>query len=185
MHPAVHVLISLMIGLGIGLHHRYRYAIIMVTAFLVNGIIDMDYILFFRGLFTQRYFHTGIFLLYIPALILVGAYLYERDTDRSIMTRISLLVLLISASHLLLDTFSPEDTVYLYYPFSMTVYRLDQSLIPFIAVIFTAVVLLVNRIETYLFDSNENKKDGSDIIPRGATIIQDYSERLNKIKAVK
>ncbi len=181
MHPAIHVAISVLIGLGMGINNKHRYAIIVLAAFLVNGLIDMDYIFYMRGIFDERYFSTGIVMLYIPGLILLGAHVYEKGSRRSLYTRIALLVMLISTSHLLLDTFSPDDAVYLYYPFSMTEYRLDQALLPYVAVLFAGVVVIINRLEYYLYRSNEGRKKRVRYV-HDAPYLQRYDERLSRVK---
>ncbi len=181
MHPVIHVAISILIGLAVNIHHKYRYTIIVSVAFLVNGIIDVDYIFYMRGIFTHRYFSSGIVMLYIPLLILLVAHIYERERNKSILTRISLLVLLVSASHLVLDTFSPDDVVYLYYPFSMAEYHLDQALIPYVTLMFIIAVFVVNRLEFYLYRNNEGRKR-TKLHVKIAFILKDYSERFDDIR---
>ncbi len=158
MHPAFHILISILIGLGMSIHHKHRYVIVIVLAFAVNCIIDVDYILFMRGIFSLRYFHTGLVMLYIPVLMILFVHLYEKGTGRSILTRIFLLVFLMSSSHLLLDTFSPEDGIYLNWPFSAAEYELNHALLPHAIGLIIVGVIVFNLLETYIYSRKEGSK---------------------------
>lgn len=154
MHPIIHFIVSLVIGVALTIHSKRRYVIVVLGALLVNGFIDSDLLLIKAGIFSQRYFATGIAMLYAPMIILLGAHLYERGSGRSTLTRISLLIVLIGASHLLLDTFSAEP-VYLYYPFSMTLYSINRTILPYALLIFGVLVFIVNLIETHIYSLHE------------------------------
>ncbi len=180
MHPVYHVLVSILIGLGIGLHVKNRVMVVVAIAVVVNGLIDFDAILFREGLLSMRIFHTAIVLVYIPILILLASYLYERKKRTSIWTRISMVVVIVSFSHLLMDTFFPADRVYLYYPFSTHVYQMDPSLVPHAIIVFILVVVGVNFLETGIYMRNEGDvkvriKNG------GGRILAHYRERLMSI----
>ncbi|MFO7991408.1 MAG: hypothetical protein R6U61_03820 [Thermoplasmata archaeon] len=155
MHPVIHVAISLIIGLVFLIHSRLRYSIIISCAILVNVIIDSDIFLLKAGLVEHRVFSTGFAMIYIPLILLLGIHLYERKTDRSILTRITLLVILISSSHLIMDTFYPYEVVYLWYPFNTTEYVLDQSLLPLAVIGFACLVIVFKYIESTIYRMNE------------------------------
>ncbi len=180
MHPAFHILISILIGLGMSIHYKQRYVIVLVVAFAVNGIIDVDYILFMRGIFSMRYFHTGLVMLYIPVVMILFVHLYEKGTEKSILTRIFLMVFLMSSSHLLLDTFSPEDGIYLNWPLSMAEYELNQALLPHAIGLIIVGVIIFNLLETYIYSRNEGSKKGA---VRGIALpfIRHQRERLGGV----
>ncbi len=183
MHPVIHVAVSLLIGIGIGLHSKRKYLIVLVGAVGVNGIIDLDYVFVELGLMELRYFHTGIGMLYIPILILIGAHLYERNKKTSIITRMSILVLLVALSHLIMDTFTGEPPVMLYYPISLQDYTFDPELFPYAIVFFIGLVAAGNVIESYLYNSNEGFKE----LPEegaGRVLTRRYRNRITRIKDV-
>lgn len=155
MHPVIHVAISLVIGLVFFIHSRLRYTIIISCAVLVNGIIDSDIFLLRSGMVGYRIFSTGLAMIYIPLILLLGFHLYEKKSGRSILTRITLLVILISSSHLIMDTFYPHEVVYLWYPLNAEEYVLDQSLLPYAVIGFVFLVLVFKYIESAIYQMNE------------------------------
>jgi len=146
----------------------------------VNGILDIDIYLYHRTLFETRIFHNGIAMLYVPVLILFCAYLYEKNKDKSILTRTSLVIVLMSFSHLLMDTFYPDTSIYLYYPFSMSEYQLDQSLIPLVILLFALAIIIVNLIETFLYRTNEGCESWS-VRTEVEYQLKNYRRRLKRI----
>lgn len=183
MHPVIHVALSILIGLGMVFHSRRKYLIVLLGALGVNGLLDLDYLLKGYGYFDLRYFHTGIGMLYIPIFILIGAHLYERNKDTSIMTRISIYVLIVALSHLVLDTFTGEPPILLYYPLTLQEYTFDPSLLPFALIFFIGITAAGNVLETYLYNNNE----GMEKLPEGEPgrdLIFSYRNRMNNIKEI-
>lgn len=125
----------------------------------MNGFIDSDVFLIRWGFVDTRIFQTGIVMLYIPSLLLLGAHLYEKGTGRSPYTRVSLLIVLIALSHMLMDTIEGGEPVYLYYPFSLTRYAFNKELVPLVIIFFGLLVLFGNIAETYMYVNNEERKD--------------------------
>ncbi|GEM_PF-4165038 len=180
MHPVYHVLISVLIIIGVGLHVKRKWITAAVMALGVNAFIDFDYILMDQGFFRMRIFHTAIVMVYAPLILLLICYLYEKNKETSVMTRISLVIVLVSSSHLLMDTFFPEDTVYLYYPLNTDVYHMNPSLVPYVIIVFFFLVLGMNLLETRIYLMNEGKKKygvPSDI----SKMIHDYKRRLKTV----
>ncbi|MFW6038714.1 MAG: metal-dependent hydrolase [Candidatus Saliniplasma sp.] len=180
MHPIIHVATAILIGLGMGFHSKRRYLIVILGALGVNGFLDIDYILKGSGFMGIRYFHTGIGMLYIPVLILLGAHLYERRKGSSILTRGAVFVLIVALSHLVLDTFSGDTPVRLYYPITLQEYTFDGSLLPLAFIFFIGITAAANVIETYLYNNNE----GMEPLPEepGENLAYRYSERMYVVK---
>ena len=181
MHPVIHVVVSVLIGLGVMFHSRNRYLIVVLSAIIVNGMIDSDVFFVSMGFFQDRIFSTSITMVYIPLALLLSSHVYERRRDSSLWTRISLIVVLIGMSHLILDTFSLEP-VYLYYPFSMEQYHMDQHLLPYVAVVFVGLVIAVNLMETQIYNSKEGKKKGPEVTGEVSPFLYKYKKRLKELK---
>lgn len=179
MHPVYHVGISFVIGLGIALHSKVKYRVTFLCALVVNLAIDSDVFLVSWGFIELRVFQTSLAMVYFPLILLLGAHLYERDKGKSILTRITLLVLLIGLSHLVLDTFTREP-VYLYYPFSEQEFAMAPQLIPYLLLFFGLLVFFVNIIESYLYYSIEEDS----IIGRKRIrfLIPMYHSRIRDVK---
>lgn len=179
MHPIFHVVISFIIGLGVGLHYKFRYRVILLSAIVINLMIDSDVFLVRYGFTELRIFQTSLAMIYAPLLLLLSAHLYEKGGDKSILTRISLMVVLIGFSHLVLDTFTQEP-VYLYYPFSQQEFAMAPQLIPFVLLFFGLLVFLVNIIESYLYYS----VDKETVIDKGRVrfLIPSFYSRFRDVK---
>lgn len=181
MHPIIHIIISILIGLGVMLHSKNKYLIVVLSALVVNGLIDSDVIFISVGVIQNRVFSTSITMVYLPLALLFTSYIYERKTDGSLMTRVSLVIILIGLGHLVLDTFSMEP-VYLYYPFSMEQYSMNQGLLPYIGIIFFGLVIIVNLIETQIYKNKEGKKGGANIRGSLSPFLSNYKNRMKELK---
>ncbi|MFO7792053.1 MAG: hypothetical protein R6W73_03615 [Candidatus Saliniplasma sp.] len=181
MHPAIHVGLSIIIGLGMGFHFKRKYVVIILGALGVNGLLDLDYIFKGYGLMELRYFHTGIGMLYLPILILIGVHIYERNRDTSIITRMSIFVLIVALGHLVLDTFSGDTPVMLYYPLSIQEYTFDPRLLPIALIFFIGITAASNVLETYLYNNNEGIESLPEKEP-GKDLIHSYRKRMTHIK---
>ncbi len=181
MHPIIHVSVSILIGLALMLHYKHRYSAVIVSSIFVNGMIDSDVIFISMGLFEKRIFSTSITMVYLPLGLLLFSYMYERRSASSLKTRLSLMVVLIGLSHLVLDTFSME-TVYLYYPFSLEQYHMNQYLLPYVAMIFVGLVIAVNLMETQIYNAKEGKGKGPKVSGDVSPFLSKYKKRLKEMK---
>jgi len=181
MHPIIHVAISILIGLGMGFHSKRKYLIVVLGSLGVNGLLDLDYLLKGYGVMELRYFHTGIGMLYIPILILIGAHLYERKKDTSILTRMSIFFLIVAMSHLVLDTFTGDTPVMLYYPITLQEYTFDPDLLPLALILFIGLTAAANVLETYLYNNNEGMVS-SPLEEPGGNLTRRYRDRMLHIK---
>ncbi len=181
MHPIIHIAVSILIGLGMGFHSKRKYLIVVLGALGVNGLLDLDYIIKGSGIMGLRYFHTGIGMLYIPILILIGSHLYERKKDTSIFTRMSVFVLIVALGHLVLDTFSGDTPVMLYYPITLQEYTFDPNLLPSAFVFFIGITAAANVLETYLYNNNEGMESLTAEEP-GGNLTRRYRDRISHIK---
>ncbi|MGM0510144.1 MAG: hypothetical protein ACQESD_03340 [Thermoplasmatota archaeon] len=181
MHPIVHVFISIFVGSVVMLHYKHRFAAVIVSSIIVNGLIDSDVLFIGMGLFENRIFSTSITMVYFPLGLLLFSYLYERRSDSSLKTRLSLMIVLIGFSHLVLDTFSMEP-VYLYYPFSMELYSLHQGYLPYVATIFVGLVIAVNLMETQIYNAKEGKNKGHEVTGEVSPFLSKYKKRLEELK---
>jgi hypothetical protein len=165
MNPLIHFLVSVVAGLGIGLHHKRKYTIIIVLA-AFSLFVDLDH---FLGS-SQRsihIFHNVFFFITFPLIIFLIFYLYEvlNRKGSTKLQRISLLFLVMLVGHMFIDGIDC-GAMALYYPLTTSQYVLTDislSLHPYFSLtseqtlllIFGVIILIANLIETRIYKRHE------------------------------
>jgi len=169
MNPLIHFLASIVVGIGVGLHHKRKYTIILVLASLCL-FVDLDHLI--GGPKADSYmFHNVFVFITLPLTIFLVCYLYEvvKREGSTKYQRISLVFIVMLVGHMFLDGID-GGAMALYYPLSSNQYVLsDISFEPHpyvslsseqtLLLIWGLIILATNLIETRIYKRHEGFYD--------------------------
>ncbi len=171
MQPIVHLLLSIVAGLGVGLHlenKKRKYLLISLLALAATGI-DLDH---FLPIYQQNeiaIFHNVFVFLLLPAALFWIFFVYERRIQKSIGQRACLLLCVMFLGHMFLDCIY-GGTMRFLYPFKyemFTIATVGISLDPVyfsltadqvILIVWGGIVVCANIVETLIFKDVEEKE---------------------------
>jgi membrane-bound metal-dependent hydrolase YbcI (DUF457 family) len=171
MQPIEHFLLSLIAGIGVGLHLdniKKKYLIIFILACIATAI-DLDHLL---PMYTQggiKAFHNIFLLIFFPVVLFIGASVYESRKGGSIYQRNMLILAVLFVGHMLQD--SMTGNIPLFYPISKGQYTVislgftvdsvlfslttQQSLL----LIWGGIIAFANLVETVIYRCEEGKEE--------------------------
>lgn len=171
MVPIIHFLLSILAGLGVGLHLENKikkYSLILLLALAATSI-DLDHLLPIYHESGIKIFHNFFVFIAFPVTLLLTFYIYEHRKGSTIKQRTCLLLCVMFAGHMFLDSIS-GDGLPLFYPFRSEMFMtrnigitIHPTLITLtsdqVIMIFWAVIIcLVNLYETLTYNEVECKK---------------------------
>ncbi|UCE75151.1 MAG: hypothetical protein JSV56_05455 [Methanomassiliicoccales archaeon] len=169
MQPMVHFLLSIIAGLGVGLHIKNKsrkYLLILLCAVATTGI-DLDHLFPIYQNSGVKLFHNVFVFLIIPMVLFSIFYFYEQGKKLSIGQRGCVLLAVMFVGHMFLDGVS--GSMSFFYPFSPDKYAiidvgitLDSSIFALtslhvILIIWGAVILGANFLETLIYNDVEGR----------------------------
>lgn len=170
MQPVVHFLLSIVAGLGVGLHYdnRYKKYLLIFLLALATTCIDLDHLLpIYKGT-GIKVLHNFFIFIVLPSLLFLVFYLYERERESSLRQRACLLLSVMFLGHMLLDGIS--GTMPFFYPFRMDMFTFNNMGITLhpsfftlttgqvIIIVWGVVILGANILETIIHKDAEGSK---------------------------
>ena len=113
MDTLFHFIFSIIVGMALAPKIKHKIELVALAAFL-SILIDIDH---FLGFLTRGTFHNIFVFLFLPFLLFLIAFIYERKKGAIILQTFFLLLLVMLSGHVVSDTFT-EGKVALFYPFS-------------------------------------------------------------------
>jgi len=171
MQPIVHFLLSILAGLGVGLHLENKikkYSLILLLALGATSI-DLDHLLPIYHESGVKIFHNFFVFIALPVTLLLTSFVYEHKKGSTIKQRTCLLLCVMFAGHMFVDSFS-GDGLPLFYPFRSEMLRVSNMGITIHPILFTltsdqvimifwaVIICLANLYETLTYNEVECKK---------------------------
>ena len=171
MQPALHFILSLVAGLGIGLHledKAKKYFMIFLMAIITTSV-DLDHLLPLYSESNIKVLHNIFIFIFLPVGLLLFFLVYERGSGSSVKQRFSLMLCVMFSGHMFSDVIAGGG-VALFYPFStqtLTVgdigITIDSLIISLSAdqvlfMIWGATILCANLAETFTYNDVEGRK---------------------------
>ncbi|UCG70882.1 MAG: hypothetical protein JSV09_07765 [Thermoplasmata archaeon] len=170
MQPIVHFLLSMVAGLGVGLHlenKNRKYLLIFLLAFAAT-CIDLDHLLPMYKENGIKVLHNFFVFIMLPSILFLVFYLYESENKSSRGQRACLLLSVMFLGHMFQDGIS--GTMPFFYPLRSEIFTmssisitLDPTLFTLtsgqvIIIIWGAVILGANILETLIYNDVEGNK---------------------------
>lgn len=165
MTPIIHFLASIVAGIGIGLHYKRKYSLILLLAFIAL-FPDLDHFIPTMGQGIKAFHNVYVFFT-LPLIIFLICYLYEltRKEGSTKYQRIGLVFFVMLVGHMFLDGIE-GGAMTLYFPLSTEQFVLSDisfSPHPYFAlssaqtllIIWGAIILATNLIETRIYNRHE------------------------------
>jgi hypothetical protein len=170
MQPIVHFLLSIVAGLGVGLHleNKKNKTLIIVLLALATCAIDLDHLLPGYHATGIAIFHNIFVFILLPAELFLIFIILERQKSTTIKQRSCLILSVMFLGAMLTDGIS-ESGMPLFYPLRMEMYgfvNLQASLEPtvfsltsgqMILIIWGIVIVGANLLETLIFNDVEGQ----------------------------
>lgn len=171
MQPIIHFLLSIVVGIGVGLHldsKIKKYSLILLLAFAAT-CIDLDHLLPIYQETGIKIFHNVFVFVFFPVALLLIFCVYERGNGSTIKQRSCLLLCVMFVGHMFLDAIS-ESGLPIFYPFRsdrFTVCNLGITIHPsiftltseqVILLIWGAIICFANLYETITYNNVERRK---------------------------
>jgi hypothetical protein len=116
MDSLSHLIFSILAGMAVGLHKKHKLRYVVFISFLAV-LLDLDHFLVPLGYQTEyRSMHNIYIVIFAPIILFVISYRYERKTGSDRFQTFFLLLGIMLAGHLIVD--SIEGPVKIFYPFS-------------------------------------------------------------------
>ncbi len=175
MQPIAHFLLSVIAGIGVGLHLKgkvKKYFVILTLALLTTAI-DLDHLL---PIYTQsgiKAFHNIFVFVFFPVAVFMGSVIYERNKLTTSYQRISILLAVMFVGHMVQD--GTTGTLPLFYPMQEDRYivaaigfTVDPVLFSFtsqqsLLLIWGGIIAFANIVETVIFNSVEGKEEEKEL----------------------
>jgi hypothetical protein len=175
MQPIAHFLLSVIAGIGVGLHLEgkvKKYLIIMILALLTTAI-DLDHLL---PIYTQsgiKAFHNIFVFVLFPVFVFMVSAIYERNKLTTSYQRISILLAVMFVGHMCQDGMT--GGLPLFYPMQeerFTVaaigFTVDPVLFSFtsqqsLLLIWGGIIALANIVEKVIFNNVEGKVEEKEL----------------------
>jgi hypothetical protein len=143
MQPIVHFLLSLVAGLGVGLHlenKAKKYLLISLLA-LSTACIDLDHILPIYQETGVKIFHNFFVFVLIPSALFFTFYVKENKKSSTIGQRACMLLSVMFLGHMFLD--GASGTMPFFYPFRSEMFTMSNIGITIEPTLFTLTSLQV------------------------------------------
>jgi hypothetical protein len=170
MQPIVHFLLSIVAGLGVGLHleSRRQKAYLIIFLALITCAIDLDHLLPGYHESGIAIFHNVFVFILIPAFLYFSFSIMERGKSTSLRQRSALLLVVMFIGAMFTDGIS-ESGMPLFYPLRLemytfinmgatvdpTVFALSSSQI--ILIMWGAAIAGANLLETLIYNEVEGR----------------------------
>lgn len=171
MEPIVHFLLSVIAGLGIGLHmgnKNKKYLMIILMAILATAL-DLDHLFPGYAEGGLKIFHNIFIFINIPVILLLSLIIWERGKGTTQKQRNALLLCVMFPGHMFTDIISGAG-VSLFYPFNtntVTVGNIGLSVnsplfslqaYQVLLIFWGAVIVCANLAETFTYLDVEGRK---------------------------
>lgn len=143
MEPIEHFFLSLIAGLGVGLHldnKKRKYLLLILLAFAAASI-DLDHILPIYQESGVKIFHNFFVFLLLPFLLFLAFYVYERGKSSTMGQRAGLALSVMFIGHMFLDGVS--GTMPFFYPVRSEMFTISNIGITVDSTFFTLTSLHV------------------------------------------
>lgn len=170
MQPIEHFLLSLIAGIGVGMHLKGRvrkYFVILILALLTTSI-DLDHLLPIYDQSGIKAFHNIFVLVLFPVALFMGFMIFENNKGKTSYQRISMLLAVMFVGHMFQDGMTGD--LPLFYPMQegrFTVAAIGFTVHPVLfsftsqqslLLIWGGIIALANIVETVIFNSVEGKE---------------------------
>ena len=169
MQPIIHFLMSIVAGLGVGLHldNKIRKYLLLGALALVTTGIDLDHVLPLYETIGVKIFHNVFVFVVLPVSLLLLFMVLDKKRESTIRQRTMLGLCVMFAGHMFIDSITTG--VPLYYPFTSARFTLMEmgmvidakvfSLTSWqMIMIFWAVMIIVaNLVENMIYKDAEGK----------------------------
>jgi hypothetical protein len=167
MQPVVHFLLSIVAGLGVGLHYdnkHKKYLLIFLLA-LATTCIDLDHLLPIYKENGIKILHNFFVFIVLPSFLFLVFYVHERERKSSLGQRACLLLSVMFLGHMFLDGIS--GTMSFFYPLHPDMFTLNNMGITLhpsfftlttghvVFIIWGVLILGANMLETIIYDDVE------------------------------
>ncbi len=171
MQPIAHFLLSIVAGLGVGIHikdTRRKIFLILILALAATSI-DLDHLLPIYQETGLKVMHNIFVLVFVPVTLLLFFLLFEHGKESSIKQRFCSLLCVMFFGHMIVDGIS-ESGIPIFYPFSTNTFMVGNigiTIHPDIFTLSSAQVLMIiwgvaiglaNLYETLTYNDIEGKK---------------------------
>jgi len=169
MQPIVHFLLSIVAGLGVGMHLENKIkknSLILILAFACTSI-DIDHIFPIYQNSGVKIFHNVFVFIIIPITLFLIFYFYEHKKNSSIGQRACILLAVMFVGHMFLD--GTSGSMPFFYPLRPERYAIvnmgvtiDPSFfkltsLELIMIIWGGFILSANLLETFIYNDVEGK----------------------------
>ena len=174
-----HFLLSLLAGLGVGLHfqNKTRKFLMIFLMALATACIDLDHLLPIYQDTGIKIFHNFFVFILIPFVLFLAFYAYEGRKNSSVGQRACLSLSVMFLGHMLLD--GVFGTLPLFYPFRSEMFTISNigitidptfftlSSMHGIMIIWGAVIIGANMVETLIYNDVEGHEPSGLNLRRG------------------
>jgi hypothetical protein len=179
MQTIIHFLLSIVAGLGVGLHleNKVKKYILISLLALSTACIDLDHILPMYSQNGVKIFHNFFVFLLIPAILFFAFYFYENKKGSSIGQRACLVLSVMFVGHMFLDGVS--GTMPFFFPVNSKMFTISNigftinptfftlTSLHVILIVWGIAIIGANFLETLIY----NDVEGSE------TLIPDLSQK--------
>ena len=186
MQPIIHFLLSILAGIGVGLHleSKIKKALLILFLALATTSIDLDHLLPIYQESGIKILHNMFVFVVIPVALFLIFYVYEHGKGSTIKQRTCLLLCVMFVGHMFTDSIS--DGLPIYYPFQSDTFMVGNigiTIIPdifsltseqMIMIVWATIICWANLLETLTYREVECRKP----FKLGLSDIRTYSKRM-------
>lgn len=169
MQPIVHFLLSIVAGLGVGMHleNKIKKNSMILFLALACTCIDIDHLFPIYQNSGIKIFHNVFVFIVIPIILFLIFYFYEHKKNSSIGQRACILLAVMFLGHMFLDGIS--GSMPFFYPLRperYTIINIGVTINPsffkitsleMIMIIWGGIILCANLLETLIYNDVEGK----------------------------
>ncbi|UCE37268.1 MAG: metal-dependent hydrolase [Thermoplasmata archaeon] len=171
MQPIIHFLLSMVAGLGVGLHllNKTKKFLLIILLAVFATCIDLDHFLPIYQETGVKVFHNIFVFILLPSALFLIFFVYEKNKGTSIGQRSCISLCVMFLGHMFLDSFHGSTLPFLYpirpglFTLGSLGFTVDSSFLSLtseqvILIIWGGIIFCSNLVETVIFNDIEGRE---------------------------